>query len=131
AIRNAISETLRLPLPVYTLPATRSVFHSGYRPQKGHTSGGYVSGFITLPASAQPAAPTPFTGLIVFLTGHSPRLPLSVFAMRSAGIAAVIAAEPFGDEAAVDVQRVELIEGHAALVRLFEIVAPPDWKGIA
>jgi hypothetical protein len=54
----AVSELTGLTADVASAPAGLYVHHSGYRPQQGTSSGGYYSGFLTVPGQTfGPAAP--------------------------------------------------------------------------
>jgi C-terminal processing protease CtpA/Prc len=104
-------------------PASRFVFHSGYAPQSGSTSGGYYSGFLTVPGPRlAPSASGNAPNRIAFVVDEYSRLPGAALALRDAGVAAIVSAVPVGDEMVVDVAPIKLDDMHMALVRTSQLL---------
>ena len=104
---------------------TRTVFHSGYAPQQGSTSGGYYSGFLTSLSAgiaARPLPPDVQPKRIVFVTDEETLATVAV-ALWWSGNAAIVSEEPLGAVAVAGTEEIELAKGHIAHVRVSEIAA--------
>lgn len=113
--------------PVRTAPE-RYVFHSGYRPQVGGSSGGYYSAFVTEYATAfePPPGRVPASRKVVFLLDDCCGVPPLALALQVAGDARIVAEGTFDGESA-DAMPVDLGEGLTARVRVSEVVPTPGW----
>jgi len=92
--------------------ASRVVYHSGYAPQLGGTSGGYYSGFLTVasPPVEKGFSPVTTAPRIVLVT-RGEGLPADAIALWLAGRAAIVSEVPIGDAAAGDERDQEPIDG--------------------
>jgi C-terminal processing protease CtpA/Prc len=114
-----VSQLRGLVPKAVSAPATVSVYHSGYRPQQGTTSGGYFSGLLTVPGeSFVPAAGAAAPSRVVFVTDAESVVPSIALALRTAGQAAIVSDAPIGDHAVVNTKSLELGDSWRALVRL-------------
>ncbi len=107
------------PLPV------RNVYHSGYAPQQGSTSGGYYSGVLTalsggIAVRPQPPSVTP-APRIVFVTRDI--IPLTAAAMWWSGNAAIVSEKPVSAESVGGTDEIELSSSHVALIRSSQLAA--------
>ncbi|HYR29904.1 MAG TPA: S41 family peptidase [Thermoanaerobaculia bacterium] len=103
----------------------RSVFHSGYAPQQGTTSGGYYSGFLTTftgGINARPNAPG-VAKRLVFVTDGGENLPLAAIALWWNGNAAIVSEKPLGALAEAGTTEIEIGKSHIAHVRTSELAA--------
>jgi C-terminal processing protease CtpA/Prc len=107
------------PLPV------RGVFHSGYAPQSGSTSGGYYSAIQTQLLGAfavRPQTAAPASRRVVFVVnGDTVALPIA--AMWWNGDAAVVSEKALTDAAVATIDTIELSKTHTARVRIGELAA--------
>ena len=115
-------------------PVFRWPVHWGYHPQRGSTSGGYRSTFVTSLARAiQPEEPaaerTAAPGKLVFLTNGRTKIPGLALALRGAGYARIVAEAPLSEDRIVDTVTVELGEGIEAEIRASELV-PTPWSSL-
>lgn len=118
-VRFALSQLSGLTGEVVAAPASVYVHHSGYRPQKGGTSGGYYSGLLTVPGqtfSPLPGAAAP--SRVVFVTNSETVLPAIALALRDAGKALIVSDAPLDDRAVVNTKAVDLVGGWRAVIRL-------------
>jgi C-terminal processing protease CtpA/Prc len=114
-----VSELRGLISKPVTTPATVSVYHSGYRPQLGTTSGGYFSGLLTVPGeSFVPVAGAAAPSRVVFVTDADSIVPSVALALRSAGQAVIVSEAPIGDHVFVNTKSLDLGGNWRALVRL-------------
>jgi C-terminal processing protease CtpA/Prc len=118
----AVSQLRGLSADLVTAPPTRYVFHSGYRPQQGGTSGGYFSGFLTV--SGETFAPAPGVSAptrVAFVTDAESALPEIAVALHNAGKALIVASAPLDGRGAVTTRSVDLGGPWRALIRLQQI----------
>lgn len=99
-----------------TAPAMQAVFHSGYRPQLGETSGGYYTAMLTVPGPILRAAKTAPARIAIVTDGTS-RLPLGAVALHEGG-AVIVSSAPFGDEAVAMTHPIKIGEGQSAIIRV-------------
>jgi C-terminal processing protease CtpA/Prc len=102
-------------------PGKRRVVHSGYRPQRGATSGGYFTGFVeTAPTHYTPdGGKTPER--VVFLANEHSVLPEVAFAMQRAQGARIVAQGGLADPTIYGRKAIPLGHGRTAYVRTEEI----------
>ncbi|PTL82670.1 S41 family peptidase [Vitiosangium sp. GDMCC 1.1324] len=106
------------------VPGERSVYHSGYRPQSGGSSGGYAMSFLTSagelisPQGEGKARP------VIFLLDDKSYADPRVLTMKAQGQAQIVTEGRLDDGAAVQKTRVELGGGLTAVVRLSELGIP-------
>jgi len=107
----------------------RSVFHSGYAPQQGISSGGYYSGFLTTLTGGINPRPNPpgVPKRLVFVTDGGENLPLPAIALWWNGNAGIVSAKPLGALAEAGTAEIEIGKTHVAHVRTSELAA----KGLA
>jgi C-terminal processing protease CtpA/Prc len=101
------------PLPMH------GVFHSGYAPQQGTTSGGYYSAIQTTLAGAlavRAQAGAPANKRLVFVSSGD-TLPLVAAALWFNGKAAIVSEKPLNESASGSFDSVELSDTHRALIR--------------
>src|SRR6185295_699578 len=111
-LRGLVSEPVAAPAAV-------AVFHSGYAPQQGTTSGGYFSGFLTIPGeSFQPSGPSPVPSRILFVCDSESAIPPLAIALHDAGKAILVSDAPLGDHLVVNTKTIELGEKWRAFIRL-------------
>lgn len=107
------------PLPM------RGVFHSGYPPQSGSSSGGYYSAIQTTlggAVSVRPQTASRMERRIVFVTdGDS--LPAVAAALWWNGNAAIVSEKPLSEAAVGAANAIELSETHTARIRTSELAA--------
>lgn len=104
-------------------PAARYVFHSGYAPQTGTTSGGYYSGFLTVPGGTLIAARGGnVPARIAYVVDAGSPLPSSALALRDSGVAAIVSSTPVGDEIASGTKRIPLDDHHVARIRTSQLL---------
>ena len=106
-------------------PAMQAVFHSGYRPQLGETTGGYYTAMLTVPGPILRAANTAPAKIVIVTDGTS-RLPLGAVALHEGG-APVLSSAAFGDEAVAMTHPLKIGENQWAVIR----VALPLAGGVA
>lgn len=104
------------------VPPMRSVFHSGYAPQEGGTSGGYYSALQLIPQ--------PPLQKVSWLTGNVPsrivlltrgnELSGAAAALWWSGAAAIVSEAPVGDDALASTRKIELGDRWSAHVRISE-----------
>lgn len=103
----------------------RDVYHSGYAPQQGSTSGGYYSGVLTIVGgSLSPRLVPNMTGpapRVVLVTGDTLR-PIAA-AMWWNGNAAIVSEKPISADSVGATDAIELSEGHVALIRTNQLAA--------
>lgn len=107
------------PLPL------RGVFHSGYAPQQGSTSGGYYSAIQTSLSGAiaiRPQTAAPTARRIVFVT-KGETLPLLAAAMWWNGSAAIVSEKPVNDAAVASLDSIDIGDSHTAWIRVGELAA--------
>lgn len=103
----------------------RGVFHSGYAPQSGSTSGGYYSAIQTtlgggLAVSPRTAANAP-RRIVLVSTGDT--LPATAAAMWWNGDAAIVSEKALSEAAVGNVDTVKIGESHEARIRVGELAA--------
>jgi C-terminal processing protease CtpA/Prc len=104
-------------------PQLRSVVHSGYRPQRGVTSGGYSTSLLTEPGDgAPPGGPGP-SRRIAFVADRTSPITGLVPVLQAAG-RAVLVAEGTPDDSYMGGTTVDLGQGLSAVVRVAEIDPP-------
>lgn len=106
------------PLPMH------GIFHSGYTPQQGSTSGGYYSAIQTTLAGAiavraQPGA----TDKRVAFVSNGDWLPLTAAALWWNGKAAIVSEKPLDESATGDFEPVELSDAYSARIRTGSLAA--------
>lgn len=118
----AMSQLSGLTADVVSAPASLYVHHSGYRPQQGTSSGGYLSGLLTVAGETfSPAPGGTAPSRIVFVTDVESPLPAIAVALREAGKALIFSDAPLGDHVLVNTRRVDLGGQWRAVVRLEQI----------
>jgi C-terminal processing protease CtpA/Prc len=126
-----IVSTLRsLTAETVGAPSTGYVFHSGYRPQQGTTSGGYYSGFLTLPGETF----TPATGAtppsrVVFVTDADSVVPQIAVALHNAAKAVIVSNARLDERAIASGKTIDLVGPWRAIVRVGQ--APGDFAADA
>lgn len=121
--------TVRLVSREIQAPATRYLFHSGYHPQRGRTSGSYFTGFMSPMASTfSPSAPLP-RRRVVFVTNSRSFLPSVAFALQAAGDGVIVSEDEINDSVTTPTRTVDLGEGYQALMRVAELLPIPGWPG--
>jgi C-terminal processing protease CtpA/Prc len=106
-------------------PASRAIQHSGYRPQRGDTSGGYFTAFVTTaPRSFEPGK-GPHPVRVVFVVNEHTAVPDLVFAMQRTGDAAIVAQGTMTDPAMWTRSSIPLAGGQSAFARTVEVVPNP------
>lgn len=122
-----ILENLSLVREAVPVPASRHVFHSGYAPDSGSTSGGYYSSLQVVPS--RPLAGLGENGSLpgryVFIVGDE--LPERAAALWWSGHAAIVSERPLSDGHIAHTRKVDLGGGWMAAVRVSELVV----QGIA
>jgi C-terminal processing protease CtpA/Prc len=115
----AISELRGLVSESAVAPSSVAVFHSGYVPQQGGTSGGYFSGFLTLPGeSFRPPVAGSGPSRVLFVSDADSAIPPLAIALHDGGKAIIISDAPLGDHLVVNTKTIELGEQWRALIRL-------------
>ncbi|HEV7921334.1 MAG TPA: S41 family peptidase [Thermoanaerobaculia bacterium] len=97
-------------------PPLQAMFHSGYRPQLGDTSGGYYTAMLTVPGPNLRASRTAPARIAIITDGTS-RLPLGALALHDAG-AALISSAPFGDEVVAMTRPEKITPDRSATIRV-------------
>jgi C-terminal processing protease CtpA/Prc len=115
--------------PVST-PGERTRMHMGFPPQRGGTSGGYTSAFLTTDGSLLQPTPDAKEVPVVFLVNKNTELPSSALALQAAGKARIVSEGESTDAAAVSTQRIELTEGVSVEMRLGELVYEDGTTGL-
>jgi hypothetical protein len=119
AVAFVVSELRALISEPVTGPASIYVYHSGYRPQDGTTSGGYFSGLLTVAGAAfAPVAGAVVPTRIVFVTDADSALPSIAVALQAAGKAVIVSGAPLGDDVSGDTKTLALGTGWRAQIRL-------------
>jgi C-terminal processing protease CtpA/Prc len=113
-----------LPSREVTAPAQRFLFHSGYRPQNGSTSGGYLSAFQTPLPEVFRAAPDGKGKRAVFLVDEQTELPPIALALQKAGQAFLVIQGELPDALGNLRRAVPLAEGYEVQVRTTELIGP-------
>ena len=115
----AISELRGLVSESVVAPSSVAVFHSGYAPQQGGTSGGYFSGFLTVPgASFRPPVAGSGPSRVLFVSDADSAIPPLAIALHDGGKAIIVSDAPLGDHLVVNTKTIELGEQWRALIRL-------------
>jgi C-terminal processing protease CtpA/Prc len=115
----AVSELRGLVSEAVVAPASVAAFHSGYIPQQGTTSGGYFSGFLTIPGqSFMPPAAAAAPSRVLFVSDGDSAIPPLAIALQDAGKAVIVSDAPLGDHLVVNTKAIELGEQWRALIRL-------------
>lgn len=127
----AISELSGLTNAAVSAPASVYVYHSGYRPQQGTSSGGYYSGLLTVPGQTFGPAPGTAPSRIVFVTDGQSMLPALALALQHAGKALIASDAALGDHLAVSFRTIALGGTWRALVRVERIGATVEADAIA
>ena len=132
-VAYAVSQLTGLTADMASAPAGLYVYHSGYRPQQGSTSGGYYSGLLTVPGQtfgpAAPGAPAP--SRVVFVTDAQSILPSLAVALRDAGKALIVSDAALGDDVLVNTRGIDLGGRWRAIVRLEQIAGEVGADAIA
>jgi C-terminal processing protease CtpA/Prc len=116
---SVVSELRGLVSEVVVAPASVAVFHSGYTPQQGTTSGGYFSGLLTIPGEAfRPSAAPSAPSRVLFVSDADSAIPPLAIALHDAGKALIVSDAPLGDHLVVNTKTIELGEQWRALIRL-------------
>ena len=104
------------------VPPRRSVFHSGYAPQEGGSSGGYYSALqlVAAPALQKPSWLSGSVPSRVVLVTRGNRLSDGAAALWWSGAAALVSEAPLSDDALADTTSIALGEGWFAEVRVSE-----------
>ena len=102
-------------------PPMQAVFHSGFRPQMGDTTGGYYTAMLTVPGPTLRAAKTAPSRIAIVTDGIS-RLPLGAVALHDAN-AVLVSSAPFGDEAVSMTRLVKIGDERHAIVRVAQPLA--------
>jgi C-terminal processing protease CtpA/Prc len=116
-----VSQLRGLVSEVVVAPSSVAVFHSGYTPQLGTTSGGYFSGLLTIPGeSFRPSAPSPVPSpsRLLFVSDADSAIPALAIALHDAGKAVIVSDAPLGDHAVVNTKTIDLGGNWQALIRL-------------
>lgn len=118
-LNNLVRENVP-PLPM------RGVFHSGYAPQSGTTSGGYFSAIQTTLGGAMNVRPQAASSTaerrIVFVT-NGDSLPAVAAALWWNGNAAIVSEKPLSEAAVGGTSSIELSATHTARIRSSELAA--------
>jgi C-terminal processing protease CtpA/Prc len=115
----AISQLRGLSAELVTPPASTYVYHSGYRPQQGETSGGYFSGLMIVPGQGlAPSAAAIAPVAVAFVTDADSLLPPAALALRAAGKAIIVSSAPLDDRAVVNTRTIDLGGRWRALIRM-------------
>jgi C-terminal processing protease CtpA/Prc len=138
---STISELRGLVGQIATGPSSAYVFHSGYRPQQGTTSGGYYSGFLTVPGTTfTPVAGATAASPVVFVTDAGSAVPSIAVALQDGGRAVIVANAPIDAGAITDVKTIDIGGRWRAAIRVTEtatdfaadaIAADPMAEGLA
>src|SRR5207237_9430392 len=107
-----------------TAPPSLGRLHSGYAPQDGTTSGGYYSGFITIPgitlqAPRNGSAPS----RVIFVADANARLPAVSLAMRDAGLAVIVSDVLLGEGNFASTRTLPLDAHHRVRLRMSQLLA--------
>lgn len=111
------------------MPPSRAVFHSGYAPQEGSSSGGYYSA-LQLIAEPSLQKPSWLSGKVpsrIVLLTRGNRLSAAAAALWWSGAAAIVSEAPLGDHALATARPIDLGEQWTARVRITE----PAVSGLA
>ena len=131
-VQQALAEVLPrlIDRPVPTA-GRRHRLHSGHRPQRGFSTGGYYAAVVVEQGQLLLPAPAPWARrpLAFVLNAGSAALQPALAGLQAAGLATVVWEGPPDAEAGVAVSPVTLAGGLRARVRRDELVAPDGRAG--
>jgi C-terminal processing protease CtpA/Prc len=107
-VAEAVSSLSGLSTAPLAAPPRQYVFHSGYRPQEGLTSGGYFSGLLSRPGASTPPSEGGAPEKVAFVTDGGSRLPDVAVALRQAGHGLIVSSEPIDEGATAETRTVAL-----------------------
>jgi C-terminal processing protease CtpA/Prc len=110
-------------------PGRRHRMHQGFPPQNG-VSADYSASFITRDGQRFWTGQSPIPRPIVFVVNNRSSLPGIALALQDAGLAAIIAEGPIGDESAVITERIELEEEFTVHFRVEELIYTDGTSGV-